>query len=201
MLSSIPSWDRKACIGVPNPKSLAQPTAIPALLTGKELLSPLPCCGRVRREFAKEMNRLLMEQRAGISNAKRELERVKRESEQVIDAICNGVPGREVKFRMEKLQERKEILEKHIETANEPPPLLHPSMADLYRTKVEQLASRCRRLFAIDLPIHQSGLVRRRRDCDDRPPRDARRMVTPHPGGAVLHRPYTVVTRPRSPAC
>lgn len=31
------------------------------------------------REFAKEMNRLRMEQRAGLSGAKRELERVKRE--------------------------------------------------------------------------------------------------------------------------
>lgn len=29
--------------------------------------------------------------------------------------------------------------------ANEPPPLLHPSMADLYKTKVEQLAGALQR--------------------------------------------------------
>ena len=86
-----------------------------------------------------------MEQRAGLSSAKRELERVRREIEQVIDAICGGVPGREVKGRMEKLQERKEALEKQIETVNEPPPLLHPSVADLYRTRVEQLAAALQR--------------------------------------------------------
>jgi hypothetical protein len=64
------------------------------------------------REFTKEMNRLHMEQRAGLVGAKRELERVRREIEQVIDAICKGVPGPEVKGRMEKLQERKETLTK-----------------------------------------------------------------------------------------
>ena len=31
------------------------------------------------------------------------------------------------------------------QAANEPPPLLHPSMADLYRTKVQQLAEALRR--------------------------------------------------------
>jgi len=97
------------------------------------------------REFAKEMNRLRMEQRAGLVGAKRELERARREIEQVIDAICKGVPGSEVKGRMEKLQERKETLLKQLETANQQPPLLHPSMADLYRTKVQQLAEALQR--------------------------------------------------------
>src|ERR1700741_3395662 len=40
ILSSLPSWNRNAGIGVPNPTSLAHPTAIPALLTAQELLSP-----------------------------------------------------------------------------------------------------------------------------------------------------------------
>ena len=43
------------------------------------------------REFAKEMNRLRMEQRAGLSGAKRELERVKRDIQKVIEAIVDGV--------------------------------------------------------------------------------------------------------------
>jgi site-specific DNA recombinase len=93
------------------------------------------------REFAKEMNRLRMEQRAGVTGAKRELERVKREIQKVIDAIVDGVKGSELKDRMAQLQERKQALLKQIETACEPPPLLHPSMADLYRTKVEGLAA------------------------------------------------------------
>jgi site-specific DNA recombinase len=78
------------------------------------------------REFAKEMNRLRMEHRAGASASKRELERVKRETQKVIDAIVDGVKGSELKDRMAQLQERKEALLTQIETAHEPPPPLHP---------------------------------------------------------------------------
>jgi site-specific DNA recombinase len=97
------------------------------------------------REFAKEMNRLRMEQRAGLSSAKRELERVKREIQKVIDAIVDGVKGSELKDRMADLQNRKDALLKQLELVNEPPPLLHPSMADLYRSKVEDLADALQR--------------------------------------------------------
>ena len=97
------------------------------------------------REFAKEMNRLGMEHRAGLSGANRELERVKREIEKVIDAIVQGYAGPELKARMSGLQERKEALLGQLAAADEPPPLLHPSMADLYRTKVEELASALQR--------------------------------------------------------
>jgi vacuolar-type H+-ATPase subunit E/Vma4 len=66
-----------------------------------------------------------MEQRAGASASKRELERVKREIQKVIDAIVD--------------------LLRQIEAAHEPPPLLHPSMANLYRSKVEELAAALQR--------------------------------------------------------
>jgi ribosomal protein L29 len=42
------------------------------------------------REFAKELNRLRMEQRAGQSSATRERERVKRDIQRVIEAIKQG---------------------------------------------------------------------------------------------------------------
>ena len=93
------------------------------------------------REFAKEMNRLRMEQRASLSGAKRELERVQRDIRKVIEAIKAGFPLSELKPEMESLQERKAALQAQLTTADEPPPLLHPSMADLYRSKVEELAS------------------------------------------------------------
>jgi site-specific DNA recombinase len=97
------------------------------------------------REFAKEMNRLRMEQRASLSGAKRELERVKREIEKVVDAIVEGYRTPELKARNDSLQERKNALLAQLDTADEPPPLLHPSMADLYRSKVEELAAALQR--------------------------------------------------------
>ena len=51
------------------------------------------------RDFAREMNRLRMEQRAGLTGAKRELERVKRDIQKVIEAVVNGVKGSELKDR------------------------------------------------------------------------------------------------------
>jgi site-specific DNA recombinase len=93
------------------------------------------------REFAREMNRLRMEQRAGLSSAKRDLDRVKRDIKKVIDAIKAGYSGPELKAEMDDLQIRKNALLAQLTAADEPPPLLHPSMADLYRSKVEGLAA------------------------------------------------------------
>ena len=46
---------------------------------------------------------------------------------------------------MDDLQARKNALLAQLATADEPPPLLHPSMGDLYRSKVEELASALQR--------------------------------------------------------
>jgi site-specific DNA recombinase len=46
---------------------------------------------------------------------------------------------------MADLQNRKDAPLKQLEVADEPPPLLHPSMADFYRSRVEELASALQR--------------------------------------------------------
>ena len=46
---------------------------------------------------------------------------------------------------MDDLHARKNALLAQLATADEPPPLLHPRMADLYRSKVEELASALQR--------------------------------------------------------
>ncbi len=97
------------------------------------------------REFAKEMNRLRMEQRAGLTSAQRELARIEARRKKLVESIMEGVPGAQVKDELIAIGDRKEVLTKQLETANQPPPLLHPSMADLYRTKVEDLAAALQR--------------------------------------------------------
>ena len=86
-----------------------------------------------------------MEQRASLGGAKRELERVNRDIKKVIQAIKDGFAGPDLKAEWNGLQERKTALQTQLETADEPPPLLHPSMADLYRSKVEELAAALQR--------------------------------------------------------
>jgi site-specific DNA recombinase len=97
------------------------------------------------REFAKEMNRLRMEQRAGLTSAQRELARIEARRKKLVESIMEAVPGAQVKDELIAIGDRKEVLTKQLETANQPPPLLHPSMADVYRTKVEDLAAALQR--------------------------------------------------------
>jgi len=55
--------------------------------------------------------------------------------------MLDGVVSKnEGKGEMLDLTARRDELQQQVKTAHEPPPLLHPSMADLYRTKVEHLA-------------------------------------------------------------
>jgi len=91
-------------------------------------------------EFAKEMNRLRMEQRAGLTSAERELLRLEARRKKFVQLVMDGVSGSEVKDEVIGMASRRGELEQQLKTATDPPPLLHPSMADLYRTKVEQLA-------------------------------------------------------------
>ena len=94
------------------------------------------------REFAKETNRLRTEQRAGLNVAKRELSKVETRRKKLLDLMLDDVvPTSEGKEEMLGLTARRDELQHQIKTAHEPPPTLHPSMADLYRTKVEDLAA------------------------------------------------------------
>jgi site-specific DNA recombinase len=98
------------------------------------------------REFAKEMNRLRMEQRAGLTSAKREVERIGRRIKKLLDLLLDDeIDMAEGKAEMKALDARRKELEIQLKAAEEPPPLLHPSMADLYRSKVEELASALQR--------------------------------------------------------
>jgi site-specific DNA recombinase len=97
------------------------------------------------REFAKEMNRLRMEQRASQTSAKRELVQLEARRKKIVESIIEGVRGRDVKDELIAIGNRKDELEAQLKTADERPPLLHPSMADLYRSKVEELAAALQR--------------------------------------------------------
>jgi hypothetical protein len=80
------------------------------------------------REFTKEMNRLRMEQRARLRGPS------------VSWSACGAKSRRS----------------SPLAAADEPPPLLHPSMADLYRSKIEELAAALRRE---DTPLEASEML------------------------------------------
>ena len=54
--------------------------------------------------------------------------------------IIDGVPASEVRDELTANAARREELKARLAAADAPPPLLHPEMAELYRTKVSTLA-------------------------------------------------------------
>ena len=90
-------------------------------------------------EFTKEVNRLRMERGADLEVWKSELERTDRELDKMVDAILQGFPPAKLKDKAEKLEARKAELTELLANADEPPPLLHPNMAQIYQDRIRQL--------------------------------------------------------------
>ncbi len=72
--------------------------------------------------------------------AEHELGRVQTQIAKLIQALKDGVPASVVKDELIALEAQQTDLRSRLDRANEPPPLLHPNMADLYRQKVTELA-------------------------------------------------------------
>jgi site-specific DNA recombinase len=91
-------------------------------------------------EFTREMNRLRMQHRADFTAAEREIERIEARRKKLVESIMDGVPASEVRDELKVNALRREALQAKVAAADEPPPLLHPEMARIYRTKVTELA-------------------------------------------------------------
>jgi hypothetical protein len=91
-------------------------------------------------EFTREMNRLRMEHRASVSAAEREIERIEARRKKLIEMVMEGVAPSVVRDELNANAARREHLEAHLAATEDPPPLLHPEMARIYRTKVTELA-------------------------------------------------------------
>jgi hypothetical protein len=92
-------------------------------------------------EFTREMNRLRMQHRADLTAAEREIDRIEERRKKLVRSIMDGVPASEVKDELKANALRREALQAKLAAADEPPPLLHPEMARIYRTKVTELAT------------------------------------------------------------
>jgi hypothetical protein len=65
----------------------------------------------------------------------RELARLEARCKKLIEWIMEGVPGSEVKEELIAIAARREELQRHHAAVNEPKPLLHPEMAQIYRVR------------------------------------------------------------------
>ncbi|MEM6933927.1 MAG: recombinase family protein [Pseudomonadota bacterium] len=90
-------------------------------------------------EFTREVNRLRIERGADLAGWKSELEKVDRELDKMVDAILQGFPPAKLKDKAQKLEARKSQLSELLDNADEPPPLLHPNMAQMYQDRIAKL--------------------------------------------------------------
>ncbi len=93
------------------------------------------------QEFTAEWNRLQAEASGDRAAKQAELDRVRQQLERLVDAIANGASIIALQSRLSALETRRIALDGELATYASPAPLLHPNLADVYRSRVEQLAT------------------------------------------------------------
>jgi site-specific DNA recombinase len=95
-------------------------------------------------EYTAELNRLRRSARSQLADHEQDLVRVTNELRRLVQAIAEGTPIRAVRERMEELEERRTRLEAELAVQEPPAPVLHPSMSEVYRRRVSELAAALR---------------------------------------------------------
>ncbi|MET4023205.1 hypothetical protein ABIB73_007234 [Bradyrhizobium sp. F1.4.3] len=82
---------------------------------------------------------LRIERGAGLAAMRDELPRIERELGKLLAAIKARGPIEAIVEDMKRLEARKAVLKDQLANAEEPPPLLHPNMAEIYRQRIAAL--------------------------------------------------------------
>ncbi|MEW5704394.1 MAG: recombinase family protein [Pseudomonadota bacterium] len=106
-------------------------------------------------EYTRHLNKLRMEHNAARTGMTARLAKIDRELDKMIDAICDGIPAAKVKDRMWELENEKADLQAKLGKSEDEPVLIHPNMAEVYRSQVaklhEALSDESRRGEAVDV--------------------------------------------------
>lgn len=79
------------------------------------------------------MNQFRGDQISLEANMKANLAKISREADRLIQAVCDGVPGAQVKDRMTELEAQRAEIEAKLASMDRHAPLMHPNMAGYYR--------------------------------------------------------------------
>ncbi|WP_373317622.1 recombinase family protein, partial [Gluconobacter frateurii] len=93
-------------------------------------------------EFTREVNRMRMELGADLAAMRNEIPRIDRDLDKLLNLILASddiEASKRVMKKMTALEARKEELEQKVANTEEPPPLLHPNMADIYQQRIASL--------------------------------------------------------------
>jgi site-specific DNA recombinase len=92
------------------------------------------------RAYAEEANRQNRERRAHTETSRRALVKIERSIKGILDAIEDGMYQPAMKVRMSELEQQKAEIEARLAQAPADLPVVHPNIAEHYRTKVIRLA-------------------------------------------------------------
>ena len=92
-------------------------------------------------EFTVEWNRLQAEASGDQAAKQSELDRVRNQLECLVDAIATGTPIGALQSRMVTPEARRLTLEADLAQAITPAPRLHPDLPEVYRARIEHLAT------------------------------------------------------------
>ncbi len=91
------------------------------------------------QEFTQEVNRARISRSADQEAWKAELKRIDRDLNRLLTALKAGGPMETIVADIQRLESRKTELSRLLAAAEEPPPLLHPNMSEIYRQRVAVL--------------------------------------------------------------
>ncbi len=128
-------------------------------------------------EFTRETNRVRMEGGATLEAKRAELPKLKRQIQAIIEAVKDGLYQSSMKAEMERLEARKSEIEQTLATAEIPPPLLHPSLAEVYRHKIASLAEA---LAREDTRVEAAEIIRSLVSRIDLTPENGKLAITLH---------------------
>jgi site-specific DNA recombinase len=107
--------------------------------------------------FIEETNRLRHAVRSQAEDRERELGKIRRDLDRLVQAILDGTPARAIQDRITTLEARRTELEAAPRVDAAAPPIVHPAMAKIYRDKVADLA---KALTAPDTRIEAAEILR-----------------------------------------
>lgn len=131
-------------------------------------------CAVFCKEYTEHLNQLRRGRIDAAADRRKELAKLERERIQIVQAIKDGIPTDMIRDDAQRIDARMKILNQELIDVEEPAPILHPAMADMYANEVQRLI---KTLNEDDHRTEAAGLIRELID---------RIVLTPDPTGARL---------------
>ncbi|MEM9098681.1 MAG: recombinase family protein [Pseudomonadota bacterium] len=103
-----------------------------------QLMDP-ELCAVFCKEYTAHLNRLRRGRLDAEADRRKELAKLERERVRMVQAIKDGMPAEMIREEAERIAARMDVLKRELGDVEDPVPILHPAMADMYAREVQRL--------------------------------------------------------------